>query len=47
MRSVRLYVLDGGILASDPGRYRLKPEEVATAQLSVAAYLVGAPPRAR
>jgi glyoxylase-like metal-dependent hydrolase (beta-lactamase superfamily II) len=38
--SVRLYVLDGGILESDPGRYRLKPEEVATRQLSVAAYLV-------
>jgi N-acyl homoserine lactone hydrolase len=39
-QSVRLYVLDGGILESDPGRYRLKPEEVATPQLSVAAYLV-------
>ena len=43
VRSVRLYVLDGGILESDPGRYRLKPEEVATTQLSVAAYLVAHP----
>jgi N-acyl homoserine lactone hydrolase len=40
VQSVRLYVLDGGILESDPARYRLKPEEVATPQLSVAAYLV-------
>jgi len=40
VQSVRLYVLDGGILESDPSRYRLKPEEVATPQLSVAAYLV-------
>lgn len=40
VRSVRLYVLDGGILESDPARYRLKPEEVTTPQLSVAAYLV-------
>jgi N-acyl homoserine lactone hydrolase len=38
--SVRLYVIDGGVLESDPGRYRLKPEEVARTQLSVAAYLV-------
>ena len=40
VQSVRLYVLDGGILESDPARYRLKPEEVATPQLSVAAFLV-------
>lgn len=40
VQSVRLYVLDGGILESDPGRYRLKPDEVATSQLSVAAFLV-------
>jgi glyoxylase-like metal-dependent hydrolase (beta-lactamase superfamily II) len=40
VQSVRLYVLDGGILESDPARYQLKPEEVATPQLSVAAYLV-------
>ena len=38
--SVRLYVLDGGVLESDPARYRLKPEEVATSQLSIAAFLV-------
>jgi glyoxylase-like metal-dependent hydrolase (beta-lactamase superfamily II) len=38
--SLRLYVLDGGVLESDPARYRLKPEEVAVSQLSVAAYLV-------
>lgn len=37
---VRLYVLDGGVLESDPGRYRLKPEEVATTQLSIASFLV-------
>jgi len=43
VRSVRLFVLDGGILESDPGRYRLKPEEVATTQLSVAAFLVAHP----
>ena len=38
--SVRLYILDGGVLESDPARYRLKPEEVATSQLSIAAHLV-------
>lgn len=38
--SVRLYVIDGGVLESDPGRYRLKPEEVATTQLSIASFLV-------
>jgi N-acyl homoserine lactone hydrolase len=37
---LRLYVLDGGVLESDPGRYRLKPEEVQTTQLSVAAFLI-------
>src|SRR5688572_18218786 len=36
----RLYVLDGGVLESDPGRYRLSPNEVVTTQLSVAAYLI-------
>ena len=40
VQSVRLCVLDGGVLESDPARYQLKPEEVATAQLSVAAFLV-------
>lgn len=37
---LRLYVLDGGVLESDPGRYRLKNDEVAATQLSIAAYLV-------
>jgi N-acyl homoserine lactone hydrolase len=36
----RLYVLDGGVLESDPARYRLSPGEVATTQLSVAAFLI-------
>jgi N-acyl homoserine lactone hydrolase len=40
VQSLRLYVLDGGVLESDPARYRLKPEEVTRPQLSVAAYLV-------
>jgi glyoxylase-like metal-dependent hydrolase (beta-lactamase superfamily II) len=38
--SVRLYVLDGGVLESDPTRYRLTTEDVGTTQLSVAAYLI-------
>lgn len=38
--SVRLYVFDGGTLESDPARYRLKNEEVAATQLSIAAFLV-------
>jgi glyoxylase-like metal-dependent hydrolase (beta-lactamase superfamily II) len=38
--SVRLYVLDGGTLESDPGRYRLTKEDVGTTELSIAAYLV-------
>lgn len=38
--AVRLYVFDGGVLESDPGRYRLKPNEVVTSQLSIAMYLV-------
>ena len=37
---IRLYVLDGGVLESDPARYRLKAEEVATSQLSIASFLV-------
>ena len=41
--SVRLYVLDGGILESDPGRYKLTKEDVGTTQLSVAAYLIAHP----
>ena len=38
--SVRLYVFDGGVLESDPGRYKLTKEDVGTTQLSVGAYLV-------
>ena len=38
--TVRLYVLDGGVLESDPARYRLTPRDVATTQLSVASYLI-------
>ncbi|MBI2188955.1 MAG: N-acyl homoserine lactonase family protein [Acidobacteria bacterium] len=38
--STRLYVLDGGVLASDPARYRLTETEVQSVPLSVAAYLV-------
>jgi len=37
---LRLYVFDGGVLDSDPGRYRLKNDEVKTTQLSIAAFLV-------
>jgi glyoxylase-like metal-dependent hydrolase (beta-lactamase superfamily II) len=36
----RLYVLDGGVLASDPTRYRLTVEEVDEAPLSIASYLI-------
>jgi glyoxylase-like metal-dependent hydrolase (beta-lactamase superfamily II) len=38
--SVRLYVFDGGVLESDPSRYRLTTKDVGTTQLSVAAYLI-------
>src|SRR5678815_1126420 len=38
--SVRLYVFDGGVLESDPARYKMTKEDVGTTQLSVAAYLV-------
>jgi glyoxylase-like metal-dependent hydrolase (beta-lactamase superfamily II) len=38
--SPRLYVFDGGILESDPGRYRLTKEDVGTTQLSIASFLV-------
>lgn len=38
--SVRLYVLDGGTLESDPGRYRLTKEDVGTTDLAIAAYLI-------
>ncbi len=38
--SVRLYILDGGTLESDPTRYRLTKEEVSATQLSVVAALI-------
>jgi len=37
---IRLYVLDGGILESDPARYRLTKEDVGETRLSVAAFLI-------
>ena len=42
-QSVRLYVLDGGTLESDPTRYRLTKEEIAAPQLSVTAFLIAHP----
>ena len=36
----RLYVFDGGVLASDPSRYRLTEAEVQSVPLSIAAYLI-------
>lgn len=38
--SLRLYVFDCGTLKADPARFRLKPEEVATTNLSVPCFLV-------
>ena len=38
--SPRLYVLEGGVLASDPTRYRLTEAEVQSAPLSIGAYLI-------
>lgn len=40
LASPRLYVLDGGVLASDPARYDLKESDVETTALSIAAYLI-------
>ena len=37
---LRLYVFDGGVLESDPARYRLTREDVSATQLSIAAFLV-------
>jgi glyoxylase-like metal-dependent hydrolase (beta-lactamase superfamily II) len=39
-QSVRLYVLDGGTLESDPARYRLTREEVSATPLAVTAFLI-------
>jgi glyoxylase-like metal-dependent hydrolase (beta-lactamase superfamily II) len=38
--AIRLYVLDGGVLASDPTRYQLTKDDVETTDLSVAAFLI-------
>lgn len=40
LQSPRLYVFDGGLLASETARYRLKDSEVEDAFLAVASYLV-------
>jgi glyoxylase-like metal-dependent hydrolase (beta-lactamase superfamily II) len=40
LRSPRLYVFDGGILASDPTRYRLTNAEVQEIPLAIGAYLI-------
>lgn len=40
VQSVRLYVLDGGVLASDPTRYHMTSDQVQSTALSVAAYLI-------
>jgi len=37
---IKLYVLDGGTLESDPARYQLTKEDVGVTHLSIAAYLV-------
>lgn len=39
-QAVRIYILDGGTLESDPARYRLTKEEVSAPQLSVVAALI-------
>ena len=38
--SLRLYVLEGGVLESDPARYRLTESEVQSVPLSIASYLI-------
>jgi len=38
--NLRLYVLDGGVLASDPRRYDLRVEDVEVTELSIASFLV-------
>jgi glyoxylase-like metal-dependent hydrolase (beta-lactamase superfamily II) len=40
---LRLYVFDGGILESDPARYRLTKEDVGETRLSVACFLIAHP----
>ena len=36
---IKLYVLDGGTLESDPARYQLTKEDVGVTQLSIAGWL--------
>ena len=44
VKSLRLFVFDCGVLKiADPGRYHLKPEEIATTDMSVACFLVAHP----
>lgn len=38
--SLRLYVLDGGVLESDPTRYRLTVDDVEETSLSIASFLI-------
>jgi len=40
VQTPRLYVFDGGVLASDPTRYRLTEAEVDEVPLSIASYLI-------
>ena len=40
LQSPRLYVLDGGVLASETARFRLKDSEVEEVSLAVASYLI-------
>ena len=44
VKSLRLFVFDCGVLKNgDPARYHLKPEEIATTNMSVACFLVAHP----
>ena len=43
VKALRLYVFDCGSLTVDPARFRLKREEVATPELSIACFLVTHP----
>jgi N-acyl homoserine lactone hydrolase len=44
VKSLRLYVFDcGSLKIADPGRYHLKPEELATTNMSVPCFLVAHP----
>ena len=44
VKSLRLFVFDcGNLKIGDPGRYHLKPEEMATTNMSVACFLIAHP----